>query len=82
MKDSIFNLEKMYAMYLEQVELSEETMGTVQRKETKQAYFGACAHLLILIRDELPKLPEDEGMEAYQYMLDQVRDYLNNIFNP
>ena len=75
---SQFDLNKKYAEYLEKVGLKEEQMHTIQKKETKQAFFGACGIMLLMLRDELSRLPEREGAEQLEDMLQQVSNYFVN----
>ena len=72
---SKFDLNYQYSLYLERVGLKEANMNPIQRAETKRAFIGACGQMLILLRDDLAALPEDEGVEEMQGMLNQVGDF-------
>lgn len=79
-----FNLEYQYQEYLKKVKLNESQMSPVQKKETRQAFMGACGVMLILLRDEVSKFEEDKAIEIMQGMFDQVGDYFlkdRNRFN-
>lgn len=79
MKD--FNLEHQYQLYLGRVALSEKNMHPEQRKQLRQTFFGACGQMLILLRDELSNLSEEDGAAQMQDMLDQVGKYFLSITN-
>lgn len=79
--DKKFNLEHQYQLYLKRCELSEDKMHETQRKETRRAFFGACGQMLVLLRDDLSDLPEDDGIEVLQNMLNQVSNFWLNEMN-
>lgn len=64
MKD--FSIENQYKTYLERVNMKEESMHPVQRVELKRAFFGAVGQLLLLMRDEISELPEDESLKVLE----------------
>ena len=75
--DEQFNLEFQYLRYLSRVELKESAMHPVQRQETKRAFMGACAQMLVLMREELTKYSEDEAVDIIQAMWTQAGEYWN-----
>jgi len=77
-----FNLEKEYQKYLETTKQDEAKMNPVQALETKRAFFGACGQMLILFRDEIGGIEdEDQAIEAMQDLLNQVGDFWNKQLN-
>lgn len=74
-----FNLNDQYKVYLERVALKEEAMHPTQRKQLKEAFYGACGQLLIVFRDELTVIDEDKAVEEIQNMINQVGDYFLSI---
>jgi len=76
-----FYLEHQYQLYLKRVAIKESQMGEVQRKETRQAFMGACGQMIFLLRDEVAALPEDEAIEVLENMKRQVGDYFMKITN-
>jgi hypothetical protein len=70
-----FDLNHQYQLYLQRVGLKEDLMHPQQKTETKRAFMGACGQMLILLRDDLGVLPEDQGIEQMQSMLNQVGEY-------
>jgi hypothetical protein len=69
------NLDQQYQLYLKRMGLSEDKMHPVQKKQLKQAFYGACGQMLTLLRDEIGALEEDEAVEALASMLNQVRNF-------
>ena len=76
-----FNLEHQYQLYLKRIALNEKNMHPEQKKQLRQTFFGACGQILILFRDELAILQEDEAIEKMQYMINQVSEYFLSINN-
>jgi len=70
MKD--FSIENQYKTYLERVNMKEESMHPVQRVELKRAFFGAVGQLLLLMRDEISELPEDESLKVLESQYSEV----------
>lgn len=70
-----FDLNHQYQLYLQRVGLKEDRMHPQQKTETKRAFMGACGQMLILLRNDLGALPEDQGIEQMQNMLNQVGEY-------
>lgn len=70
MKD--FSIEHQYQTYLERVNLKEANMHPVQKVELKRAFFGAVGQLLILMRDEISALPEDESLKVLESQYSEV----------
>ena len=69
------DLNHQYKLYLERVGLSESAMHPQQRIETKQAFFGACGQMLILLRDDLGALEYSKAIDTLQDMLNQVSNF-------
>lgn len=70
-----FNLEKQYQLYLERIGLKESQMHPVQKTETKRAFMGGCGQLLILLRDDVGDLEEEEAVEQIESMINQVQSF-------
>lgn len=78
MKKPEFDLHHQYQLYLKRIQLNEKTMSPIQRKETKRAFFGACGQLLILLRDDVGELEENEAVEVMDDMISQVGNFWAN----
>jgi hypothetical protein len=70
-----FNLEKQYQLYLERVGIQESQMHPTQKVEMKRAFMGACGQMLILLRDDLGALEEDEAIQQLQDMMNQLQSF-------
>jgi hypothetical protein len=70
-----FNLEHQYQQYLDRVNITEAQMGQVQRVETRRAFMAGCSQMLVLLRDDLTELDEDEAVDSLQDMIDQSADF-------
>ncbi len=81
MKNSIFDLEYQYQLYLSRTKLKETLMGPGQKKETRQAFMAACGQMLLLLRDEISEMEEEQAAEIFQDMLQQVTEYFMKAAN-
>lgn len=70
-----FNLELRFQEYLKQTKQSPTRMAPGQLREMRRVYFGACGHLLALLRDEVAKMPEDDGVVAVADLWTQVGNF-------
>lgn len=75
MNSTLFDLEHQYQLYLELVSLVESNMSKHQKTETKRAFFGACGQMLMLLRDDLSKLSEDNAIKTLEQMTTQVGNF-------
>lgn len=74
MKDK-FNLEKQYLLYLSRMGLSEQRMHPEQKIQLKQVFMGACGQILILLRDDVGALEENEAVKAMEGMISEVGNF-------
>lgn len=78
-----FDIEFQYNLYLDKVGLSEENMHPVQAQETKRAFMAAAGQILVLLRDDISELSDDEGVEVLEKLMTQVANFwTNEIVNP
>jgi len=71
-----FNLEDQYQEYLKLVKLNEETMHPAQKIETRRAFFGACGIMLVMLRDDIGGIEdEDEAIRVLEDLRDQVAKF-------
>ena len=73
MNNKAFNLEHQYQLYLARVGLSEARMNPIQRKETRQAFMGACGQMFSLFVNELADLSEKDACTTFEDMEKQVK---------
>ncbi len=63
---SDFSLETQWKKYLKMVDLREEHMPSRQTVELKRAFFGACGQMLVLFRDGVGTIKDEN--EAIKVM--------------
>ena len=81
---TLLDLEVQYQKYLDMVSLKESEMGSIQKRETKRAFFGGCIHLLVLFRDTVGEIEdedrailhlEDLMQQAEQYWKEEIKNH-------
>lgn len=73
-----FTLQNQWELYLKRVKLSEDTMPAQQTRELKRAFFGACGQMLILLRDDVAAIEnEDECIVIFEQMTKECSDFWN-----
>lgn len=78
-----FDIEFQYNLYLDKVGLKEENMLPVQAQETKRAFMAAAGQILVLLRDDISELSDDEGVEVLEKLMTQVANFwTSEIVNP
>ncbi len=70
-----FDLDYQYNLYLEKVGLKEVNMRPVQAQETKRAFMASAGQLLVLLRDDVTELSEDEGIAILDKLMNQVSNF-------
>lgn len=81
MSQKTFSIEELYQSYLKLVHLSEATMHPQQRIQLKDSYYAACGQMLLLMRDDIALLDENDGVNALQDMLNQVHIFFQKAAN-
>ena len=76
--DKKFTIEHQYGLYLERVNLKEVDMHPVQKKQLKQAFFGAYGQCLLSMRDDVAALSEEEGVKILDAQMKEVLDFFNS----
>ncbi|WP_157585412.1 hypothetical protein [Runella zeae] len=57
-------------------------MHPIQLQETRRAFYGAAGQMLILLRDDLSELPEEEAISKLDSMIIQVEAFWMNQIKP
>lgn len=73
-----FKLETQWQLYLQRVGLDESKMPAIQVQETKRAFMGACGQMLLLLRDDVSELPEEQAIAKLDEMLSECGEFWNN----
>jgi hypothetical protein len=77
-----FNLEYQYQLYLTRMGLKEDSLHPIQKLQLKQTFMGACGQMLILLRDEVSKLPNDQAADILENFIHQIEKFfINQIQN-
>lgn len=72
-----FKVSDQYKFFLYLVGLSEDKMGESERKQRKLTFYSGFAQCLILLREHIPDLPEEEGIKTLESMLSEVGELVN-----
>lgn len=82
MNDTNLDLEIQYQTYLKRAGISEDRMHPQQRTEAKRAFFGACGQMLILFRDGIGAIEdEDKAVLQMEDLINQVKIFWRNECN-
>lgn len=71
-----FNLENQYQIFLQKIGLDENEIPSQQKKQLKLIFMVACRQILILLRDEVSLLDDDEGVKVMKGIIDQAKDFI------
>lgn len=74
-------IAEQYALYLQRIGQDEGRMHPEQKKQVKQAFYGAFGQSLIMLRDEISALPEDQGIQALDSMISEVGNFFLSLQN-
>lgn len=69
------SLEEQYQLFLQRMGLNELEMHPQQKRQLKQTFYGAFGQCLVIMRDEITRLPEDQAIIECQDMFDQVGNF-------
>lgn len=73
-----FDLEHQYRLYLERMNLRETDMHPVQRLQLKQTFYGSAGQVLLMLRDDVGKLPDDQAVNVLEDLISQVFNYFKS----
>jgi hypothetical protein len=73
--DKKFTIEHQFQLYLQMVKLDPAQMSAIQLKETKQAFFASAGQMLILLRDDVSALDEEQAIKTLDEMLSEVHNH-------
>lgn len=80
-KNKIFqeiNLEYQWKQYLQRVGMEHVIMSAIQQQEMRRAFFGACGQMLVLLRDDVSLLPDEDAVVCMQDMMNQIQVFWDN----
>ena len=67
-----FSVNDQFKLYLEKTGQDPKKMLPIQYQEVKRAFFASAGQILLLMRDELTKLPDKAADAKIKDMIDQV----------
>lgn len=70
-----FNLDEQWKFYLHLSKQDETKMSPVQLQETKRAFYAGIGQLLVLLRDTMFDMTDDDAVEKLESMFSQVSDF-------
>lgn len=73
--DPAFSVENQFQLYCQRVKLKRANVTDTQWLETKRAFFGAVGQFLLMFRDEIAELEEDDAVEVMQKLLVETGDW-------
>ena len=74
-----FSVEKHYQFYLEKIQMSEEKMHPLQRAQIRQAWFGGFGQALLLLRDGISQIKDEQkAIKIFKDLLNQVSNSFLN----
>lgn len=65
----------MYSDYLKRIELSEDKMIPTQRLQTKQAFYAGISSLMVMQREDLTTIPEDDAVNVLDSIWKECINY-------
>ncbi len=63
-----FTIQTQWEKYLKRVDLKESEMLPIQTQETKRAFFAGVSQLLVLLREDVSALEENEAINTMERM--------------
>jgi len=67
--DPQFTLEHQWQLFLKRVDLKGKKMPAEQYREMKRAFMGACGEMLILFRDDLSNINQEDAIVVFNNMI-------------
>lgn len=76
MANKNLEIEHQYQLYLQRMQLDENKMSVVQKVETKRAFMGGFAQLLVLLREDIAAIEdEDKAVLTLEDLNTQLEQY-------
>ena len=70
-----FNVEDQYQLYLKKIRLPEKAMHPIQKVQLKDTFMAAWGQLLILQKDEVSQLKDNDAVDSLESMFQQINNY-------
>lgn len=69
------NIYDQWKLYLHLSGYEDRQLPIVQERETKRSFMAGIGQMLMLMRNEIPNLSEDEAVKAFDQLIQQVSDF-------
>ena len=73
--DKKFTIAEQYKLYLQRMNLPEDKMHPVQKRQLKQTFYGAWGQSMIHMRDEIAAESEDDGIAVIEAQMKEVAEF-------
>lgn len=70
-----FTIEQQWLRFLERCGVQPGQLHWHQESEMKKAFYASAGQILIMSRDELAELTDDEAVNALEAMMQEVTDF-------
>ena len=71
----ILTVAEQFELYLDRIDMSKSRMHPVQYIETRRAFFGGVGQILNSARDDVTKLPDEEGAMVFENWWQECVDF-------
>ncbi len=76
--DKKFDLQHQWSLYLKRVSIKEEDLPEDQRREMKRVFYGCAGQMLLMLRDDIGQLEQDEAVDVLEDLIKQVSVFFLN----
>lgn len=76
----MFSVKNMFEFYIN-MNYKDIKLPTDQYEQLELCYYGACGHLLSLLRDELMEFEEDEALSLLSGMVEEVNTHFKKTID-
>lgn len=73
----ILTVAEQFEAYLKRVGMSKASMHPIQYTETRRAFYAGAGQILTSARDDVSRLPEDEGILEFERWWQECTDFWN-----
>lgn len=76
-----FNVESRFQQYCTIAGVNLDTCPTAQVIEMRRTYYAACGALLLFLKNDLTQLPDDDGADELERILNSVEAFFKRQSN-
>lgn len=71
----VFNIEDQWKLYMQKMGMVESRLSPIQLSETKKAFIGGISQMLLIMRNDLAKLTDEQAIGKLENMFNQVNKF-------